>query len=212
MGHFVRAPFVVLLSRSSRLPLISSSMSSRPAASSLISNEEMDRPSANAPSRSEPSGPSRPSDSIGVSDYMPGTTGAEGHRVGSACQASLQVWEQQRTAWLTPVPGVARCAPEISPSLFVPGPRIPLISCRPPQRPGSLDGDEAYDAVLLGKKLSKPVPLGEMVEFLVDLWAEASCTHIRGGWNSAKSATWSNSRRRASSKRRPVDLETQRNP
>ena len=70
----------------------------------------------------------------------------------------LAEWERQRAAWIAAGPAGRRRAGEEEP---------------PPMRRPVLSPDATYDDLLTSSRpFTKPVPLAEMVDFLVEVWEE----------------------------------------
>ena len=89
-------------------------------------------------------------DPVGVPDGPGGSAPFTNHR--------LAEWERQRAAWIAAGPAGRRRAGEEEP---------------PPMRRPVLSPDATYDDLLTSSRpFTKPVPLAEMVDFLVEVWEE----------------------------------------
>ena len=89
-------------------------------------------------------------DPVGGPDGPGGSAPFTNHR--------LAEWERQRAAWIAAGPAGRRKAGEGE---------------RPPLRRPVLSPDATYDDLLTSSRpFTKPVPLAEMVDFLVEVWEE----------------------------------------
>lgn len=89
-------------------------------------------------------------DPVGVPDGPGGSAPFTNHR--------LAEWERQRAAWIAAGPAGRRKADEGE---------------RPPVRRPVLSPDATYDDLLTSSRpFTKPVPLAEMVDLLVEVWEE----------------------------------------